>query len=73
MAERPEVRIDLSDEVKERIEAIRDQIKDVASDDYGYGVVDALAFVWAGMPHDAGGLYGAAMSQFAELAREAGL
>lgn len=63
-------RLQLNESQRALIEEIRSQVKEWAYDDdnsteYVDGVVDALAFVWAGMPEDAYELYRATMSQFA--------
>lgn len=77
----PEVtrRYEPTAEFQTLVEEVRQKFKDAAEEregeglEYAYGVMDALSFIWAGMPEDAGDLYGATNSRFAELAREADL
>lgn len=61
----------LTQEQQELVERIRGQVKDVEEGEYAYGVVDALAYVWAGMPENAVELYRGTNSRFAALMREA--
>jgi hypothetical protein len=66
-------RLELTREQIDLIEHVREQVKEAGDDEYAWGVIDALAFVWAGMPENAADSYAAGMSQFAELARKADL
>lgn len=67
----PAKRLVLTDEQVELIRHLRSDVQSVEDGgDYTYGVIDALAFVWAGMPENASDLYGAVMSQFAELMKK---
>lgn len=71
-------RFDPTDKQRGFLVELRDELREAEAEDYldvvyGYGIVDALSFVWAGAPQQAGELYGATMSQFAELCRQADL
>lgn len=64
--------IALTPEQRDTLEQVRDQIKSSGDSDYIRGVVDALAFVWAGIPSDGSTLYRGTNSAFAHLLNEAG-
>lgn len=79
-AAEPKKRLDLTENQRTLIEELRDKVKnysegDMPSDDqtYAYGVIDALAFVWAGVPENPFEVYRGIMSEFAHLCRKADL
>lgn len=72
-------RYDIPEDLIEVLVEVRDKFKDadVGTEQYdtGYqdGVIDALSFVWAGLPKDAAQTYGPVMSAFARLLEKAGV
>lgn len=75
----PTKRLLLTEAQTTLVEQIRDEVKTASEErdgeelQYAYGVIDALAFVWAGMPMNAADLYGPIMGAFSALCKEAGL